>query len=146
MQKIHIYSGYGGLVPFGLLALAIVYGVYAGLPTDPPAAILLFYAATIASFMGGKHWLPSMKNKDNRQAVIAMAPVVISLVLFVLAFLWSAIPALIGMALVIGALYRADILYLPEAQKTKGYQEFRLRLTAISAGFLLIAALALVFI
>lgn len=145
MQKIHIYGAYAGLVPFALLTLLIVFGVYMNLPTDPLAAMLLFYAGMIASFIGGKHWLPSMKNKDNRQAAIALAPSVILLVLFFVAFAWSPVPALIGTALVLGALYRADVIYLPEAKKTEGYQNFRLRLTAISAGLLLVSALALMF-
>lgn len=145
MQKIHIYGAYAGLVPFGLLSLLIVFGVYMDLPTDPLAAMLLFYSGMIACFSAGKHWLPSMKNKDTRQAIIALAPSIICLLLFFVAFRWTPVPALIGTALVIGALYRADMIYLPEAKKTDGYPNFRLRLTAISAGFLVISALALMF-
>jgi hypothetical protein len=145
MQKIHLYGGYAGLAPFALLALAIVFGTVKGIPTDAPAAVLLAYGGMVLSFLGGIHWLPSIESGNTRQAGLALGTCAVSLVLFVLAFLVTPSLSLAGMALCFGVLYRADAVLLPASATIKGYRGFRLKLTAIAAGLLLISALALVF-
>ena len=56
MTRLHQLLGYAGLIPFVVLAMLTVTGVYA-------ASIewLLSYAALIFSFLGGLLWLVSMQ-------------------------------------------------------------------------------------
>lgn len=145
MLKIHFYGGYAGLLPFVLLVLAIILGVVQGVDTDAPVAVLLAYSGMIASFLGGTHWLPSLINGNSKQAALALAPSVVALVLFVLAFLITPSLSLFGMAIMFGVLYRADMVLLPESFAIAGYKKFRLNLSAIVGGLLLVAAIAVLF-
>ncbi|MCD8496963.1 MAG: DUF3429 domain-containing protein [Alphaproteobacteria bacterium] len=145
MQKIHIYGGYAGILPSFLLTLAIIYGAANGIPTDAPAAILLAYSGMIIAFFGGAHWLPGIKAGNARQVAVAMGAPALSLVLFILAFLFWPSVSLLGMVLIFGVLYRADAVLLPEALAIDGYQAFRQRFTIGAGALLLVAAIAMIF-
>jgi len=134
------WLGYGGLIPFVLLAIAAGVGLggNAAFPAAPLLAqdnrALLAYGAVILSFVGALHWGFAMTLRElpgrSRNA----------------AFLWSVVPALLAwVALVLPpapavalmilgfiAQYRRDVLLARVAALPAWYLPLRLRLTTIA--------------
>ena len=70
--------GYGGLLPFIILAAATMMGLQ--MPFAPAHALLIGYGAVILSFVGALHWGVQLSAQNAKPA----------------AFIWSVVPALIG--------------------------------------------------
>jgi len=131
--------GYGGLLPFCLLALAVFW------PAGPSRAFygvaLLAYGASIASFLGAIHWGLAMQHGANGRV----------------AYLWGVTPSLIawtalllptpwGLLLLAGLLllcFGVDRTRYPLYQ-LQGWLPMRLRLTAVACSSCLTAAWGMV--
>lgn len=103
-QPLATRLGYGGLIPFGLLAL-LLWLVKADLHPFVATA-LLCYGAVIASFLGGIHWgiafnLPPAKAEQAKHHVLW--GVIVSL----LAWIAAMMPAFAGLPL-LGLLFVAS--------------------------------------
>lgn len=154
------WLGYGGLIPFVLLALAAGVGL-GGTATFPTAAFptaafpaaallaqdsraLLAYGAVILSFVGALHWGFAMTLRDlparSRNA----------------AFLWSVVPALLAWValvlppapaaalLIVGFLaqYRRDVALARRAALPVWYLPLRMRLTTVACLSLVLGGFA----
>jgi protein-L-isoaspartate O-methyltransferase len=144
------WLGYGGLIPFVLLAIAAGVGL-GGNAAFPAAALLaqdgralLAYGAVILSFVGALHWGFAMTLRDlspsSRNA----------------AFLWSVVPALLAwVALVLPpapavalmlvgfvAQYRRDVELARRAALPAWYLPLRLRLTTVACVSLVLGGFA----
>ena len=124
------WLGYGGLVPFVVLAAAtLVDRTRAGLWHDD----LLAYAAVILSFVGALHWGLAMTaglEASQRNAMYAWS-VVPSLIAFVALMVRSAL----GDALMIGgftAHYWRDVRLAATAELPAWYLPLRRRLSAVA--------------
>ena len=135
------WLGYGGLLPFLALALAVWTGVA---PHFGWGGALRTYAAVILSFVGALHWGFAMAlaglSPAQRQA----------------AFVWSVVPSLLGwvallvapvagvLLLVVGLLahYAQDRRMARWAPLPAWYLPLRLRLTGVACGCLLLAGWA----
>jgi hypothetical protein len=134
------WLGYGGLLPFLLLAPAVLLDHHHG----PVFSDLLYaYAAIILSFVGALHWgfaigLPDLEPARRRSL-----------------FLWSVVPALIAwpaafldpqlasLLLIVGFVlhYRQDRRLVRVASLPRWYLPLRLHLTVVASLCLLVAAL-----
>jgi len=85
-KKAAFWLGLAGYIPFGALALGMVFGgAYA-----PSAQMLLIgYAAVILSFLGGIRWGIGLVAEDGRRQALTLAMSVIS-------SLWAWVAAFIG--------------------------------------------------
>ena len=127
--------GYGGLLPFGLLALAVCWP--AGEGRDFYGFALLAYGATIASFLGAIHWGLAMRSGAPER----------------MAYLWSVAPSLVawtallqptpwGLMLLAGLLllcYGVDRRLYPRHQ-LQSWLPMRMRLTLVACASCLAAA------
>ncbi|MDH4480235.1 MAG: DUF3429 domain-containing protein [Rhodoferax sp.] len=127
--------GYGGLLPFGLLALAVFWPGESG-PAFYGFA-LLAYGATIASFLGAIHWGLAMRSGTPQP----------------LAYLWGVAPSLVawtallqptpwGLLLLTGLLllcYGVD-RRLYRHHQLQGWLPMRARLTTVACASCLAAA------
>ena len=131
--------GFGGLIPFVLLALTVwladpAYRAFAGLA-------LLGYGAVIASFLGAIHWGLVMRNTSiNSTAVLAWG-VSPSLVAWV-ALMLGAVPGLLVVAGLLWACYAADRVLYPRF-KVQGWLPMRWTLTVVASASCLLGALGL---
>lgn len=127
--------GYGGLLPFGLLALAVCWPPGEG--RDFYGFALLAYGATIASFLGAIHWGLAMRGG-------APEPV---------AYLWGVAPSLVAWTALLqptpsGLLLLAGLLLLCfgvdrrlyARHQLQGWLPMRLRLTLVACASCLAAA------
>jgi hypothetical protein len=127
--------GYGGLLPFAVLALAVCWP--GGDGQDFYGFVLLAYGATIASFLGAIHWGLAMRGGGPQQ----------------LAFLWGVAPSLLAwtallqpapwgllvLAVLLLLCYAVDRRLYPRYQ-LPGWLPMRLRLTAVACASCLAAA------
>ena len=127
--------GYGGLLPFGLLALAVCWPGGEGRAFYGFA--LLAYGATIASFLGAIHWGLAMRSSASEP----------------IAFLWGVAPSLVawtallqptpwGLLLLAGLLlvcFGVDRRLYPQHQ-LQGWLPMRLRLTLVACASCIAAA------
>jgi len=127
--------GYGGLLPFALLALAVCW--HGGEGRTFYGFALLAYGATIASFLGAIHWGLAMRSGGPQR----------------MAFLWGVAPSLVawtallqptpwGLLLLAGLLllcYSLDRRWYPQHQ-LQGWLPMRRRLTAVACASCLAAA------
>ena len=137
--------GFGGLIPFVLLALAVwladpAYRAFAGLA-------LLGYGAVIASFLGAIHWglvmrLTSINSPDSPAPLAVLAwGVSPSLVAWV-ALMLGAVPGLWVVAGLLWACYAADRVLYPRF-KVQGWLPMRWTLTVVASASCLLGALGL---
>ena len=140
------YMGYGGLLPFLGLTVALLLNVDS-LPFASRVSVagwLLIYAATILSFIGAVHWgvALGMANtlSNDRKGWLMGYSVVPALLAWIMLLLPNAI-ALFAMAVCIALAYLADRLWLfPLLQSD--YAHLRLHLTVVVASSLLVAGWA----
>ncbi len=135
------WLGYGGLIPFVVLAtVAVVGGDYAGFCNYA----LFAYGAVILSFVGAVHWGFAMTLTDfseqHRNATWRWS--VIPALLAWLALLVS--PAAAGVVLVLGfvAQYLQDRRLTRESSLPPWYLPLRLRLTGVACACLAAGAFA----
>lgn len=137
--------GFGGLIPFVLLALGVwladpAYRAFAGLA-------LLGYGAVIASFLGAIHWglvmRPTSINSPPSPAPLSVLAwgVSPSLVAWV-ALLLGPVPGLWVMAGLLWACYAVDRMLYPRFQ-VQGWLPMRRTLTVVASASCLLGALGL---
>ena len=140
--------GFGGLIPFVLLALAVwladpAYRAFAGLA-------LLGYGAVIASFLGAIHWGLVMRNTsiNSLNSLDSPAPLAVlawgvspSLVAWV-ALMLGAVPGLWVVAGLLWACYAVDRMLYPLCQ-VQGWLPMRWTLTVVASASCLLGALGL---
>lgn len=133
--------GYGGLLPFVVLAAASALDTHGGTPWR---LALLNYAALILSFVGALHWGVAMSARDlsegQRNACFfwSVMPALLAWSTFLL------IPVVASAVLAAGfiAHYLQDWRLLRRSGLPAWYMPLRLRLTAVACLSLLVASLA----
>lgn len=138
--------GYGGLLPFFILTIAVLLG--ASLPLLGNARLdwwLVAYAAIILSFLGAVHWgvvigLQDWLNERETRRMLLYSVVPALLAWFTL-LLPVNIALLIMGVLIVGA-YIIDALWLFDRLKSD-YAKLRLHLTIVSALLLFAAGVGL---
>ena len=134
------YLGYGGVIPFVVLAFSLVAGVdLSAYGLADATAKLLAYAAVIVSFIGAVHWGVALGISSEHQSRLFLYSVLPALFAWVWTFLPAGI-ALIGMSVTIFAMYFIDRQLL-ESHVPQGYLKMRLHLTVVVGLSLLLAAL-----
>ncbi len=135
------WLGYGGLIPFVVLAtVAVVGGDYAGFCSYA----LFAYGAVILSFVGAVHWGVAMTRTDlseqHRNATFGWS--VVPALLAWLALLVT--PAAAGVVLVVGfvAQYLQDRRLSRQSAMPPWYLPLRLRLTSVACSCLALGAFA----
>lgn len=128
--------GYAGLIPFVLAA-----GIAAAAAAEPAAvarSVLLAYAATIASFLGGIHWGFAMRRAEPSLPLLAWG-VVPSLVAWGGLLLEPATGLLVMAALLVACWLRDRSTY--PAEGAEAWLGLRLHLTGVAATACLVGAL-----
>ena len=139
MNRLSIFLGYAGILPFALFAAMIVFG---GDIARSVTNLQIAYAGMILSFLGGVHWGQAMTNGNLKQIVFALAPTIISLCLLLMNIIGFSFPALIGTALMFFVLYEGDKRFLLRDLLPPGYLRFRRNLTWIVAALLITSAMS----
>lgn len=121
--------GYGGLVPFVLLAL----GIWVVDPADRAfcASALLGYGAVIVSFLGAIHWGLAMRDACCQTPALLGWGVVPSLVAW-MALLTSPALGLLLIAGLLWACFAVDRVIYPRFQ-AQGWLPMRLGLTLVAS-------------
>ena len=121
--------GYGGLIPFVVLALATwmadpAYRAFSGLS-------LLGYGAAIASFLGAIHWGLVMRDPSHQSHAVLVWGVVPSLGAW-LALMLGPVPGLFVIAGLLLACFAVDRVVYPGLQ-VRGWLPMRLLLTLVAS-------------
>lgn len=140
MKKLPIFYGYAGIIPFFIIAMAMLLGDTGGNNLKAGAILQVAYAAMILSFLGGAHWGQAIPRNHQKQITFSMLPTIASFCLFVLAVFGMEFTALIGTAAMFYAVYVADQKMMPREFIPPGYFKFRRNLTYIVMALLLISA------
>ena len=121
--------GYGGLLPFALLALGVCW------PGGEGRAfygfVLLAYGATIASFLGAIHWGLTMRDSQVQSTRLLVWGVIPSLVAWV-ALLLPAAHGMLLIAALLWACFAVDRVVYTRAG-LRAWLPMRLLLTAIAS-------------
>jgi hypothetical protein len=121
--------GYGGLIPFVALALAVCLAAPAARATSSQA--LLAYAACIASFLGAIHWGLVMRDAA-RQSLAALGWGVLPSLLAWVALLLGPPLGLWMMAILLWLCFAVDRVVYPRLQ-LQVWLPMRLRLTLVAS-------------
>lgn len=145
LPKIIWWLGYGGLLPFFILTVALLLG--ASLPFLEHARLgwwLATYAATVLSFIGAMHWIVAlgMQNSLNERelAELLLFSVVPTMVAWFALLLPINITLFVLAGLVIVAYVADSVLLFRKLEP--GYRTMRLRLSVIVTLLLFTAGLA----
>lgn len=147
LPKVAWLLGYGGLIPFFALTVALL----AGDSLLPPEMLrshlaywLAAYAAVIISFLGAVHWGVVLGMQDKLTRTTSNTLLIYSVIPAVLAWLALWLPAQTALfslaALVIGAYLADRALLFPHLHSN--YAHLRLHLTVVVSLLLLAAAVA----
>ena len=133
--------GYGGLIPFVVLSIAVVLNLdLTALGISNSAEALLRYGAVIISFVGAVHWGVAIgSDNPEKPAVMYIYSVLPALVAWVLMFFPQQF-ALAGMAVTVALAFVVDRTLL-FGQLHPDYRKLRLHLSCIVALALALAAL-----
>jgi hypothetical protein len=131
--------GYGGLIPFVGLTVAIWLAQPGS--AAPFAQVLVGYAATIASFLGAVHWGLTMRGSRMSATGPLVWGVFPSLLAWV-ALLLPQVPALVVLALLLIACYGVDCKLYAQ-QQVRQWLGLRLALTIVASTSCFAAALGL---
>jgi hypothetical protein len=131
--------GYGGLIPFVFLALAVwiadpAYRAFSGLA-------LMAYGAVIASFLGAIHWGLVMRDTSYQSLALLGWGVVPSLLAWI-ALLMSPIPGLFVIAVLLWACFAVDRVIYPRFQ-VQGWLPMRLTLTLVASTSCIVGAMGI---
>jgi len=138
------WLGYGGLLPFVSLALAVWVQPSGGVIGILWHTALLAYGAVILSFVGALHWGLAMADPHMQAATRTRC------------FVWSVVPALLAwpvllvgpvvgtVILMVGfaAHLAQDLLLANKTTLPRWYLSLRLRLTSVACASLLAAAMS----
>ena len=131
--------GYGGLIPFVALALALWLAPSGGVPLAGMA--LLGYGATICSFLGAIHWGLLMRDGPNQHIPSLFWGVAPSLLGWV-ALLMGPAPGLLLITVLLWTCFAVDRVLYPRYQ-LQAWLPIRLRLTLVASISCLAGAAAL---
>ena len=146
MQKLRalpLYKiyGYAGIIPFVLfLAGLMVFS------NDTPRTLyldmmLLCYSGLILSFLAGAHWPMAVKGRDNIRLSLSMAPTVICILLIYMGLTYTPLWPLLAVFVLFWHQYLIDRKYYSLLDFADGYLAFRLRITSIVSGLVLVSFL-----
>jgi hypothetical protein len=139
------WLGYGGLIPFFILTLALLLGI--PLPFLDQARLgwwLAAYAAVVLSFIGAVHWGVALGMQDRLEESELGKLLLFSVVPTVVAWFSLLLPiniTLFVLAVLIVLAYFADSVLLFK-KLSPGYGKMRLHLTVIVALLLFAAGVA----
>ena len=129
--------GYGGLLPFLGLALAIWF--LPPLQQALAASALLAYSATILSFLGAIHWGLTMRDESSPNTGMLVWGVVPSLIAWV-ALLLPTASGLLLIAVFLGVCFAADRGVYPRFG-LHAWLPMRLRLTGVASVCCVVSAI-----
>jgi len=135
-----VLLGWLGVVPFAALSLApLLLG-----PHEAVRAVtgLVLYAAIILSFMGGAQWGLAMAREVDQQADLSRR-LTVSVLPALAAYAMAILPpraALLGLALVFGALLAYDLATVRAGIAPAWYARLRIQLTVAVVLCLVVAA------
>ena len=130
--------GYGGLIPFVGLALAVwLWPMY----QTKAASALLAYSATIASFLGAIHWGLTMRDPQGQSTSVLTWGVVPSLMAWV-ALMLPADTGLLLIALLLWACFAVDRVVYTRCG-LRAWLPMRLLLTTVASLSCIAGAIAL---
>ena len=130
--------GYGGLIPFVGLALAVwLWPMYQA----KAASALLGYSATIASFLGAIHWGITMRDPQGQSTSVLAWGVVPSLTAWV-ALMLPAASGLLLIALLLWACFAVDRVVYTRCG-LRAWLPMRLLLTTVASLSCIAGAIAL---
>jgi hypothetical protein len=139
--------GLAGLIPFGALALLVMFGRdlgLDGLAIRVARHALMTYAAVILSFMSGVNWglaiaVPS-GSRLWRRLTLSVLPALVAWVFLVVPF--ESYQSLLGLAFALALLLTHDLWAVARSEAPDWYGRLRLLLTSIAALALVAAAIA----
>ncbi|MFN3230884.1 MAG: DUF3429 domain-containing protein [Alphaproteobacteria bacterium] len=119
--------GYVGLVP--LVAGAIAVWTSETAEVFPVAEAMLFYSATVLSFLGGVRWGMALNNpRSSRMAsslTIGIFPPLVAWVMLLIDLHWG----LLGTAVAFALMYASDLFAAKEGTAPAWYPQLRMPLT-----------------
>ena len=141
MNKLPIYFGYAGIVPFVLMTFVFLF---AGEKAQVLGILQLSYASMILSFLGGVHWGQAIPSNHKKQLSFSMIPTVAGLILLFIYIFGFHFFATLGFAAMFWITYEADKKLMPIEYIPPGYFVFRRNLTIIVVCLLVISAFTLI--
>ena len=143
LRNIPLYKiyGYAGILPFVLILLGLMV-----FSDDTPRTLyldmmLLCYSGLILNFLAGIHWPMAVKERDNIRLSLAMAPTIICFGLVYAGLTYSPLWPLLVIFILFWHQYLIDRKYYSLLDFADGYLKFRLRLTSIVSGLVLLSFL-----
>ena len=122
--------GYAGLVP--LIAGAIAVWTSEAAEVRPVAEAMLFYSATVLSFLGGVRWGLAIDNPRSGRMfsslTIGIFPPLIAWVMMLIDLHWG----LLGTAVAYALMYASDLMATKEGTAPAWYPQLRLPLTIVA--------------
>ena len=138
-QKIAIYLGYLGLIPF---ILSLIMAVYFEQFKETSEQAFIVYSIVIISFMSGIHWGIAINSDDKRRTKFIVSTIPPVLVWF--AFLcFPSYFLVITLGFVHLAGLRVDRMIFEHLDMQSSYLRMRIRLAAIVAGLHFLLALSI---
>jgi Protein of unknown function (DUF3429) len=138
--------GYGGLIPFVVLALVSTETIaLPGLTAVDALAGLIAYGAIIVSFMAALHWAHGLFAPWSEPKVapkVLFWSVIPALAAWVAIWQLPARSALIALAVTLGAILYVDHCIRSEQWFPGWFWKLRVKLTSVAAASLLFAAFA----
>lgn len=140
MNKLPLYFGYAGALPFVLFML-LSFTIDEAKDYKVLSFIQLSYGAMILSFLGGIHWGQAIPSQNQKQLSFAMVPTVACFLLMIWTFAVDPVLPLFGMAGLFWLVFSADKKLMPLEYIPEGYFKFRKNLTILVSATLIISAL-----
>ncbi|NCT41225.1 MAG: DUF3429 domain-containing protein [Alphaproteobacteria bacterium] len=140
MNKLPLYFGYAGALPFVLFML-LSFGMDEARHFQALSFIQLSYGAMILSFLGGVHWGQAIPSNNAKQMGFAMVPTIACLALMVWTLVADPAMPLFAMAGLFWIVFLADKRLMPLGFIPEGYFTFRRNLTMIVSGTLIVSGL-----
>ena len=140
MNKLPLYFGYAGALPFVLFML-LSFGMDEARHVQALSFVQLSYGAMILSFLGGVHWGQAIPSNNAKQISFAMVPTIACFALMIWTFVIDPVLPLFAMAGLFWIVFLADKKLMPLDFIPEGYFKFRKRLAIIVSSTLIISAL-----
>lgn len=125
--------------------LGMTVGLYA-FQADPVATKLyavfeLCYACLIISFLGGSHWQPALKDRNNLRITLALLPVILCAGLLFWGFTRDPNQPLLGVIALFWGTFLMDKKYYDMRDLPENYLMFRFNFTVYTTAMILFSYL-----
>ncbi len=131
--------GYAGILPFAFMLLALIIYATDTMHTLFFAMLLIGYSTLILSFLSAIHWPYAIKDNDKTRLILAMIPTLICFGLLYVGLRFSPLWPLPILAVLFWHQYLIDRKYFTLLEFPHGYLKFRLRVTSIVSGLILMS-------